>query len=209
METNTNKKLGIKKLVIALVVTLSAISNIGCDRNRGQGAQFNGGWNGGGWPIQPGWPGAPGFGFGFGPQGYGVDQFTGSEVYMEYGMPQNFNQDPFFYTGQVSVAGFLTTQGLQCLNLGGFGQPQIGVAPGQYQMFSFQPAMAQNGIVQNASLMAQGPAQLVIQVSWAHIQAPIGFNGNLQNALPLTATMTVQSVNGFPCNAVMTVQPVW
>jgi hypothetical protein len=192
-------KNGMKKMMMVLATLGLLLGTVGCDRNRNN----NGGFVGG-----------PGFGPGFGPGGFpggpgvtgvGFDN-NGGQVQMMFQPVQNMGviQDPFFLSGPVAINGMMNINGVQCWS-GGFGGMTF--APqGQYQIFSMQPAQAQNGIVQGAQIVARGQAELLILVSWAHIQSPVG--GNMMgNGFPLSATMTVQTVNGMPCNAPMFVQP--
>jgi hypothetical protein len=188
---------------VAFGVLLVAVlfSTVGCSKNKSASA-YNRGygwWGNGGFNGNPNFPYDPNFSYG--PVGVGYD-FDGNEVYLEFGLPMGANyQDPYFYTGQVMLTGGIHMNGKQCVN-GSM------VPPGQYQVYARQPSQAQNGIVSGAQLIAQGPgAQLVLALGWAHIESPGVLNPNFNDVMGLTATITVQSVNGIQCGSTMGVSP--
>lgn len=201
----TPEKISYKRLfqgmVFGFAVVMMMFATVGCSKKDSN----NGPFPGYGAPGYPGMPGGPGYG-GPGASGVGVDQF-GNEVYLEFSSagPTYGSQNPYYITGPVGVFGNLHLQGIQCYS-GGFGGMTYAPA-GNYQVLSMQPANAVSGVVQGAYVVARGPVELMVFISFAHIQPPvIGMNYN-QIGQALTATMIVQTVQGAPCNASMNVHP--
>ena len=196
---NSNFKNLMNGMLFGVLVVMLMIATVGCDKKKSNNNGFRHCQPGQFCQNPGGFPGQPGFGNGV--VGFGYDTNSGSQVYLEFVSQQGQFGGSCYVSGQTYVYGQIDTNGINCQN-GGY------IPADSYELSSQFPANAQNGVVGNTQLVGYGyyGDQITVSVSFATMQCPMGgfYNGE---HLPLSASLTITSVNGMPCNAFMGVQP--